>query len=406
MDQHRILSPSSHWSLLIILCFGFLAANVGGYSAPITLGVIIDEMGASTETAGVIETLEIIGTALAALVLSPFINRISWRRLAIIGSLIGATAQLISIYPGDFVAFTFFRMMAGIGSGFVLAATTAVIATSSNPDSYFGKAFAIQNFMFAILLSLLPFATFMGKLSYFSSLGFLLLILALLFIKFPKNEIDRKLETSFSEKANDSNTAINWFSTSLLACIFFLFYMMTSGVYTYMERIGKEIGIAPENIGFYLGLCNLTGVLGAATTGWAASRFSRLYPMTVGMFITALSCMLVAYANSEIVFLMSSAIFGFLILFVSAYLMGMSSAIDPTGRISVAAYGILQISYSMGPAIYGKLVSLFGSYQSIGIPSFIGLSLASILLLPLLIPLHRERQSLNSNSQNIALETN
>lgn len=391
---------------MIIVCFGFLAANIGGYSAPITLGVIIDELGATAETAGVIETLEIIGTALAALVLSPFINRISWRTLAIVGSLIGATAQLLSIYPGDFVVFTFLRMTAGIGSGCVLAATTAVIATSSNPDSYFGKAFAIQNFMFAILLSLLPFATFMGKLSYFSSLGFLLLILALLFIKFPKNIIDHDLSGCSSEKASVNNTTINWFRTSLLACIFFLFYMITSGVYTYMERIGKEIGIAPENIGFYLGLCNLTGVLGAAATGWAASRFSRLYPMSVGMLITGLACMLVAYADSEIIFLLSSAIFGFLILFVSAYLMGMSSAIDPSGRISVAAYGILQISYSMGPAIYGKLVSLLGSYPAIGVPSFIGLGLASLLLLPLLIPLHRERQSSITNQPDVILEAN
>lgn len=182
--------------------------------------------------------------------------------------------------------------------------------------------------------------------------------------------------------------------------------MITSGVYTYMERIGKEIGIAPENIGFYLGLCNLTGVLGAAATGWAASRFSRLYPMSVGMLITGLACMLVAYADSEIVFLLSSAIFGFLILFVSAYLMGMSSAIDPSGRIYVAAYGILQISYSMGPAIYGKLVSLLGSYPAIGVPSFIGLGLASLLLLPLLIPLHRERQSSITNQPDVILEAN
>lgn len=223
MDQHRILSPSSHWSLLIIVCFGFLAANIGGYSAPITLGVIIDELGATAETAGVIETLEIIGTALAALVLSPFINRISWRTLAIAGSLIGATTQLLSIYPGDFVVFTCLRMTAGIGSGCVLAATTAVIATSSNPDSYFGKAFAIQNFMFAILLSLLPFATFMGKLSYFSSLGSLLLILALLFIKFPKNIIDRDLPGYSSEKASVNNTSINWLRTSLLPVYFFFF---------------------------------------------------------------------------------------------------------------------------------------------------------------------------------------
>ena len=375
------------WSVLCIVCCGYVVGHIPGYTSPVTIGVLIDYLALSTVTAGTITSLEIGGTALSTLALSPYITRLSLRKLAVSGCIIAAIAQTASILPHNVFVLAILRTVVGIGAGCTLSAATAVIATSSNPDAFFGKIFAFQNFLFAILLSFLPLAAQLGQRGYFLSLGLFLGGLTLVLHAFPENP--GQTNTAHNGEKSETTIPIEWFKVFLLAIVFMLFYMTVSGVYAYLERKARSIGIEPADIGYYLGLFHLMGIFGAATTGWLATRVRRIYPMSLGMLLTSVVCFLLLRSSSEFSLIVFISGFGFIILLVSSYLMGAASSLDRSGRLAVAAYGMLQISVALGPVVYGKLLSLLGSFHAISFVPMLGLLIATVIVLSLLLSLNR-----------------
>ena len=117
---------------------------MGVYTVPLQIGVFVDGREIDETSAGYLGSIELASLSIVTMLLGIWISRIPLVKLAVVGTLVSATAQIITVFSGDIVILGLFRLMVGMGYGFVLAAATATRATSPTTTSRTKCSFATK----------------------------------------------------------------------------------------------------------------------------------------------------------------------------------------------------------------------------------------------------------------------
>lgn len=359
---------------------------VGLYAGPVQIGAVIDGLGLNPGKSGLLATFELGCVAITSIVLAPKINQLSFRRLAIYGALLASAGQFLSAFMPSFILLAAMRIAVGIGCGCVYAAAVSASAAARDPDRLYAWGTFLSNILFTALLFVLPLSTAFGyHKGVYLSLG----VLTIGMLWFLRHLPERGGQGEIEE--NDLARGIKLSKPIKIAMFvgFFIINMGMGSVWPYVERIGGDIGIGSDSIGWMLSMATISMMVGAGVAGFLGARAGRSLPMTVGFLGSAAACFLLVHPGGETQFLLSLLMWGLFYLFVYPYFIGTPAAMDSSGKLAAAVGGMCVLSYSLGATLGGVVAEQFG-YSAVGWIGVVCCLSSLLLVMPVCRALDRQ----------------
>ena len=171
------------WNLILAVAAATMVGLLPGTVTGFLVGGLIDSLGLSEVQAGALVTLEICAVAVTAMLVAPFMTRLSAVRMAQAGVLLALAMQFASILLDSFWMLVPARLATGVGEGLALAGATATVAAALNPDRVYG--YSLAGFM-ALSVVLIPvLAETLGQLGLDGGFGLLGVLYLLLLAPLP-----------------------------------------------------------------------------------------------------------------------------------------------------------------------------------------------------------------------------
>ncbi len=360
---------------IIAASTGLFIGLLGVYTVPFQIGALVDIVGLDAANAGYLGSIELAAVAIVTMLLGAGISRFSLSKLAIAGAMIAAIGQLITLVFHDITILSLARFVVGCGCGCVLAATTASIASSEDPDAFYGQAFAYMSLAYVLWLAALPYTA-----RVVSNAGIFHMLAAVTLLSLP---VFRHLTSNTNNEAEKTaRFVIDRGKVALLFIAITLVFVSYGGTYYFAERIGTEIGVASEDIGLAYGLSQLAGFVGAGLAGWCSARISRTTPIMTGFFLIGLISLGIVFSTAQVEFFSVIILMNGVFMFTISYVLGTAAALDKRGRMAAIANGYVILALSVGTAIFGTVASQT-HYTVLAWPAFILCCLGAIVIMPL-----------------------
>ncbi|AHL33371.1 MFS transporter [Pseudomonas brassicacearum] len=339
--------------LMMVISLGTLQIQ------PILGGALIDQLGLPLNAIGAIFAAELMAMAIACGVCALFMVNVDRRRFALVALLILAVGNLVSTQLHSQAGLVISRMVCGASGGAVMAVVYATAALRTSKDATFA-VINIGNLLWGMLLvtSMPLILQAFGVNGAFSLLAITSVLAALGCWRVPKR---------YPEAHRNAAGSIPPFGLTalLLILLFALLFFGHSALWVYQERIGKSIGLEPQQIGGILGGSILAGALGAGLAGLIGRRLGLLFPQLLSFGTALLATLIMVYGTSPIAFVTTACLIHMVWFFSLPYLLSMAAEMDPSGRLAGLGNAAIFIGQGLGP-FGAALVVGEGHFRAVG----------------------------------------
>ncbi len=342
---------------------------------PIMTGALSDQFGFTPDQVGWIASADLAGMAISSAMAVFWVRSIRWNRAFMMAGAIFLIGNLLSALSSDITFLVPVRFLAGLGGGALMAVALACLSDTRSPERQFGLMMVGQGLVAALVLWQLPlFVSHFGARGVFVLLTGLAVLAISLGYKFPAGGKDYSTTPS---------TDIGIFLPTILAlAAVFIYFIAQGGVWAFAERLGAISGIPANAIGQWLGLAQITGIMGSLTVTFIGIRFGRLWPLTLCLLLQIVSLGLLAGATDVVLYGIGLLIFSYCWSMSAPLLMGALAHVDRTGRAIVLFITMVKGGLATGPILAGYLISAQG-YQAMCILAGFLCFIVLIMLLPL-----------------------
>jgi len=364
------------WPVVVIGVAGTAMFNV----APLFLQTQAAHFELSDREIGWLMAAEIVGIALASVVMLLSMRRYLLRQTAFLGAAVIVAGNLVSPWIDSFAVFLGLRFVIGLfGDG--LAYVTAIITLGRHPNPI--RAFALLSFsnmcLSGVALALLPLLPVALLRPGVISLLVLLALLALVFWRrFPR--FDGEVEPA------TVRTAFRLSPVHLLGLAgLFAFTVNLGAVWGYAERLGAGIGM---EVGISARLLSLSVVFQALGSLLAVylSRYTRPIPVLLLVaLLQAVGLLFQATATGPWTYLAGFSLWGASWNLGIANFLGLLAKMEQGRRVLALAPGIEALGAAAGPVIAASLL-LYGT--NFVVPLIAAFSTTVAVLVFLQIALH------------------
>ncbi|MBC2669562.1 MFS transporter [Novosphingobium piscinae] len=336
----------------------------------------LDEAGA-VNLAGI----EMLGVALATILVAIWGNRISWRTIVIGGLAVAALGDIASSIAPQGRWLDIARFFTGLGEG----------AITSISFTFVGLTIRAERNVALYLTLLLTYGAFgLWYLpTFLAAFG-----LAGLFGTFAVLSLAALVTVPFVPKAYDAQAMSNPEARQLapamllVALLGVLTYNLAQGIaWAVLFLVGVGAGMAEQAVADALFLSQILAIGGALASVFLAGRVSRNGAIAFGILAGAGSIALLLGQPAPAVFTLGVCGFNVLWNFVLPFILGRVCDFDETGRMMSFAIAMQMVGLGLGPIIASHLLD--GSGHRSAELLCIALFLASYLLL--LMPMRRHR---------------
>lgn len=383
---------TQHVLLIVAVCVGSGLAHMGTSTMPFQIGALIDGRHRSGGEAGLFGFFEVGALAVGMILISAWVDRVPPRRIAVAGCLCAALGNL-----GLFLVDAFFlqigcAVLAGLGYGFVFAATIAGAAATDEPD----RVYAIGNggalLLIVALMGVLPSAGVrLGALGIFVALAVLAVACAPFFVGFKSGK-----------RTQPSRSAV-WRTPGAIGLLFAwaAFSAGSAAVYAFSERIGKSIHLPSAQIALVLSAGVFVGLLGTGAAAILGRRVNRPWALSIGMCGSGVSCLMFGFATNLPLFAAGTFMYWIFYMFLYSYLLGTAAILDTAGRVGTLGGGMERLGYALGAAAGGVLAD-HATYSSTGVLGFVGCMLGLALGFPSLFRALRHHDQVRARNSSAA----
>ncbi|MDH3816760.1 MAG: MFS transporter, partial [Acidobacteriota bacterium] len=285
---------------------GTFAATGVGYlgnnAAPVIVQALIDS-GMRRQQTGDLGTIELMTVAMCTVFVTPVVDRVSHRKLAVVGTLLAALGAAISALSESYAPMILGRIVIGTGSGLAIAGANAAVSAREDAERIFAIIWALGGGITVAIAIFLPLVVEGG--AYARGFGVLLLlyIAALPFVLWvPAKPQSYGTDTS-ALSANASGEALGavgevrdrlsqgraglFGSLALLILVGrFAYSLSEMALWQFSYDIPVDHGIAYNTVRYVLGVATFAGLTGAALAAWLGLRWRRVAPLVVGCLVS------------------------------------------------------------------------------------------------------------------------
>jgi predicted MFS family arabinose efflux permease len=323
---------------------------------PAVVGAMVDELGMAEGTAGSAVALNFLGSAVACIAVALRVYHLDLRRVAAVGFVLAALSDGMSSVTGHSPGlFLMFRFLAGLGIGTAYAAITAGIARLDDPDRGFGLLmmfqFALQAIGLYTLPHLLPLAGITGMFQLIAGLDLL------------GAALSRHLPARGVEPAEPQPIELRVLlaKASLLSLVGFALYEAANmAQFTFSERLGVSLALAPEQIGLVLGVSSALGIPGALAIVWLGPRFGHIAPLLCGITCSVAAVVALMFAAGIWSYGIALCVWNFAWAFTLPFILVIQAELDPKGSVVTAGSFAAAVGMVVGPTAAALMVGRAG----------------------------------------------
>lgn len=347
---------------VLAVCAGCGLAHIGTSTMPFQIGALVDGSHRSAGEAGLFGFFQVGALALGMIVISGWVDRVPPRRIAVSGCLLALLANVGLYFAPDFLLQIVLAVAAGLGYGFVFAATVAGAATAAEPD----RLYAIGNggallFVVAVMTALPAAQVRFGALGVFAALAVLPIVCAPLVLGFVTGRRSQDIQLAAWRIPGAVGLLFAWGT----------FSAGTGALYAFSERIGTSIHLPPAQIAVVLSSGVFVGILGTGVAALLGSRVNRPWALGLGLCGSGVACLLLGFAGNLTLFAAGVFVYWVFYMFLYSYLLGTAAVLDPTGRVGTLGGGLERLGYALGAGAGGVLAE-HATYSATGVLGFGG----------------------------------
>ena len=352
------------------------------FSNQLGFGAMVPSLPLYAETFGVSGAA--IGLAIGVYGLARFVLAIpsgqisdKWGRkpALAIGGFLSTAGNLLSVYATDYPEFLIARFIAGAGAGMVVTTGSVILADITTPARR-GRVIAIYQgtFIFAVGIGPLPgglLAQNFGLLAPFWFCAFASFIagsIALFSVKETRHlarqkEIKGTVLPSLADQLKILSKNIGFVLVSGIALSHAL--TRTGGLFNIIPIIGSfRIQLAYDEIGIALAIGSLLGLCAVYPAGVAVDRWGRKAIIVPFTFVTGISFLLFAVAETFFWFAFANALWGIASGIGGSAPAAYAADSAPPG-MNASAMSLFRmlgdIGYVVGPILLGFIVDIHGT---------------------------------------------
>lgn len=365
----------------VILLVGVCGVMIAGLQ-PLLLGTLAQEGRITAAQLGHAATAELLLMGAACAYVGARWKAERLPSIGVISALALAALNIATVWAnGETV--TLIRALAGVPSGVLIWITIAMIARSPTPERWSGIYLTVQTlaqFLLAAALTAWVISR-TGANGGFVALAVLCFISAIAALALPNRFAPLVADSTASNMPNARGFV------ALAAT--FLWMAFIVGVWVYAEPLSRQSGHAPTVAGVAVSLSLACQVLGGAVATLLAGRV-RWFPALMLCALVYVACLLAfAALPSESLYLVTSAVFGFLWMFSLPFFVPMVIAADPTRRAALLVGGAELTGGSLGPLFASFVVTDADVRGSLGFGA-----LALAVTVAIAFALHRRERAL------------
>ncbi len=340
------------------------AAHIGNNFTTYLVGGLIDRFGFTPVQMGVWSMAETLAYAAAMFLVAPRAQGMSARTLALIATLIVATAQVGSSTLAAFAPLLLGRVATGFGFGLMNSAVNLAAGRTDHPARAISAGIAFQTLLFAVVNIGLPIVgAHHGVTGMFLALGILSAVLGAGAMLLPG--VGVKPAQSALHAGREVRAPIGWDGWRILAAMA-LFAFGSLAIWPFMERAAHAIGLPATSFGWYQSLATLLSALGNLTLVAVVARLPRTWPMALALGTCGIACALLTTVASAPAFAIALILYNVSWFITYPLLLGLAYSTDGTGRLAVMTTGTWLLSQSLGSLGAGVIAQGFGSYWPVG----------------------------------------
>jgi len=342
------------------LVIGAIAAQIMGglvtQMSPFVIAGLITGLSLSERGAGFIGSVELITLAVTAIGIAPVLPRFSYRRVAIVATVLTLLVQGASIFTTSWAAFAVQRGFAGIGEGALYAVSLCIVASHcSNPDrvyGYFQVVWALGSVaLFAVGGELTAAFAHRGIVALIAGVTLVLAPLLALIPDAPAQHHD-----GVEAHARSRSSLLGVMTLAAIG----LYLTVSSAIYVFSAPLGARSGLDTRAVGYALTAASLVGLAGAGAATAIDIRWGRARPISgfcIAFSLVALVLCLSRNPTAYVVALVASVIVYY---FSLPYLFGLAAALDRHGRWAAAAGSAYLLGFAAGPLVAGGVIATTG----------------------------------------------
>ena len=343
---------------------------------PVVLTGFVKEQGIADGWAGLLAAMPFVGIACAALLGARVPVHLSFRKLAVVLSLLLVACEgLTSLVVESLAAVLSLQFGAGLAVGLLMGASSSHIARSRTPDKLFGVVDMVAVLMMSIMVMAVGSAMSQGGLS-----GVFLLAaaisggLGLLTLGF------RGGDTADTARSAGPVAPLAVTARALAVVLMGVLFVTSSGLgFAYMFTIAGELGMDYAIAGERIGLLLFVSAFACAAGGWCSARFGPYRPLAMAYVLCAAGWLVATQTSSPTLFLAALVPGIFALQFCFPVLLSLSGALDRQGRWAAIATPVQTSGFAWAAILAGLLVSSLGT-RAIGYACATGMALCLLLL--------------------------
>ena len=337
------------------------AAHLGNNFTTYLIGGLMDRFGFTPAAMGAWNMTETLSYAAAMFLVAPRARSMDARVLAVLATVLVATAQASSALMTSFPLLLLGRIGTGLGFGLMNSAVNLAAGRTAHPARWISLGIAFQTVMFAAINIGLPIiGKDYGVAGMFTALAVLTCLLGLLALTLPGGT-----GLGGDAAATAPSAPIGAEGRRVLAAMA-LFAFGTLAIWPFMERTAHAIGLPATQFGKYQSIATLVSALGNAGLAVVVKRLPRTWPLAAALGACGLACALLTTVSTEAAF--GAALIAFNVSWFLTYplLLGLAYSIDDSGRLAVMTTGTWLLAQSFGSLAAGGIAQNFGGYTLIG----------------------------------------
>ena len=374
-------------AFVLICCF---AASLG---MAFNIDGIKESFNLTNADAGKLISLEMFSIALGNFFFARLTHITNSKKVFFIGASVIFLFNLLSVLATDPLHLAFFRIPTGLALGAVAATCAGRIARSDKPDINFGVINSAVGFMGVVMAFTLPRA--MGLDFAFSSYfnltgidglylvyGICALFAVLIAFKTPDDNEQKSQAMDQSAKT----LRIGWFALFGIGIMFF----GHGSVGLFIVRIGREIGISAENIGYIFMVGSSLGIVLPLIAGWIGTKVRAFFPILVLVISLATATGALSISDSAWQYFLVVPIFATLPTAIMPIFLGCLARTDNSGKLAASHVAFVLSGTSAAPFIGGMLIDKGGFGLAGGFSVFMIL-LGTLLISPMVLKADRQK---------------
>lgn len=283
-----------------------------------------------------------------------WMNRLDWRRVALVACAVFLLANLASAVVTQYASLLAVRFIASLAGGTLMILCISCAAGTPNPSRVYAFWVLGQLLLGMLGLLVLPglFVTFGLKVVYLILAAIMLCCLPLV-SAFPSCFQARSA-------SHRQPPAASW-RKALAVLAVLTFYISLSAVWTFIGTIGSGAGLSPTQVGLVLAAATVFGIIGAGGAALRGTHRPDRLAVWLGYALLIASVLLLTGHPLLVRYAIAALLFKFTWTFVLPFILARVAALDNNGRLMNSINLVIGGGMAAGPALAGALLQHFAS---------------------------------------------